>query len=135
MPGQEACDESGALTLCYRFWYDYYLPAHDLVLPLGITEAGIDGGVLPSGEYDGGGWRDFSEDIFSLSPQEATEHYVAQLSWYDDELRRDPQVLGFAIFNVGDSDGMWDSFDVTDILPRLAELIHSKEPELREPQK
>ncbi|GAG44413.1 unnamed protein product, partial [marine sediment metagenome] len=39
------------------------------------------------------------------------------------------------IFNVGDSEGMWDSFDVTDILPGLAELIHSKEPELREPQK
>ncbi len=135
IPGLEASDESGALTLRYRYWYDYYLRAHDLVLPLVITEAGIDGGVLPSGEYDGGGWRDFSEDIFSLSPQEAAEHYVAQLSWYDDELRRDPQVLGFAIFNVGDSDGMWDSFDVTDILPRLAELIHSKEPELREPQK
>ena len=47
----------------------------------------------------------------------------------------DPQVLGFAIFNVGDSDGMWKSFDVTDILPRLAELIGSKEPELREPKK
>jgi len=127
IPGLEASDERGALTLRYRYWYDHYLQAHDLVLPLVITEAGLDGGVIPSGEYHTKGWRDLSEEILSLSPEDATESYLAQLNWYDDQLRRDSQVLGFAIFNVGDSEGMWKSFDVTDILPRLAEVIYSKE--------
>lgn len=56
----------------------------------------------------------------------ATEWYANQLSWYDDELRRDPHVLGFAVFNAGDSSGDWASFDVTSILSRLAELVNGK---------
>jgi len=53
--------------------------------------------------------------------------YIAQLSWYDDQLRRDPYVLGFAVFNVGTLDGRWRSFDVTDILPQLGGLVSSKD--------
>jgi len=134
IPGLDAATDRGALTLRYRYWYDHFLRANDLVLPLVITEAGIDGGVLSSSEYHAKGWRDISRDLLSLTPEEATEHYLEQLSWYDDELRRDSQVLGFAIFNVGDGDGMWKGFDVTDILPRLAEMVAAKEVELPKPK-
>ena len=58
---------------------------------------------------------------------EATAAYLEQLSWYDDELRRDPYVIGFAIFNAGSPGGNWASFDITDILPQLAGLVNSKD--------
>lgn len=128
IPGIEDGEGRGALTLRYRYWYDHYLQANDLVLPLAITEAGIDGGVLRSQGLTLGGWRDFTS--FAKLPEEmlpqTLENYLEQLSWYDDELRRDPYVLGFAIFNVGDRDGRWASFDLTDELPKLADLANSK---------
>ena len=54
------------------------------------------------------------------------EAYLRQLAWYDAELQRDDYVLGFAVFNAGDSSGDWASFDVTSILSRLAELVNGK---------
>jgi len=124
IPGLEGNGDRGALTLRYRFWYDHYLQANDLVLPLVITEAGIDGGVLPP-EADLSGWRDLNKS--APEDDQSIKEYLAQLSWYDDELRRDPYVLGFAIFNAGDSDGRWASFDVTGILPQLSDLVQSKQ--------
>lgn len=127
VPGVERNDAHGALTLRYRIWYDYYLRANDLVLPLAITEAGIDGGVLrnPGGAL--GGWRDFVRPAYlGADLDRATRAYLDELSWYDDEVRRDPYVLGFAVFNAGDPGGRWASFDVTDVLPLLGDLILSK---------
>jgi hypothetical protein len=121
----DANDSQGALTLRYRYWYDYYLRPNDLVLPLIVTEAGIDGGVLKDNKANAQGWRDFARVSSGASLAEASSDYRSQLSWYDDELRRDPYVLGFAVFNAGDSD-RWKSFDVTDILPQLADLVGSK---------
>ena len=115
VPGLEGDAECGALTLRYRYWYDEYLQPNDLVVPLIITEAGIDGGVLPENEGQGG-WTDFTSG----------GEYVGQLSWYDDELRRDPYVLGFAIYNAGDLDGRWQTWDVSALLPDLTDVITSK---------
>jgi len=126
IPGLEASEDYGALTLRYRYWYDHYLRVKELVVPLVITEAGIDGGVLRSEGPGLGGWRDFAPS-WSASATEAVDAYTAQLSWYDDQLRRDPYVLGFAVFNVGTLDGRWRSFDVTDILPQLGGLVSSKD--------
>ncbi|HHX45398.1 MAG TPA: hypothetical protein GX714_15620 [Chloroflexi bacterium] len=125
VPGLEAQSRGGSLTLRYRYWYDHYLRGTDMVLPLIITESGIDGGVLRGGEGAPQGWRDFAAEHAAM-PSAATEWYASQLSWYDDELRRDPHVLGFAVFNAGDPSGDWASFDVTDILPQLADLVHAK---------
>lgn len=129
IPGLETMDEGGVLTLRYRYWYDHYLQANDLVLPLVITEAGIDGGVLRPQGLNLGGWRDFGS-TFRLPedmPTQTLVDYIEQLSWYDDELRRDPYVIGFAIFNAGDMDGQWASFDITDELPFLTEIAISKQ--------
>ena len=51
--------------------------------------------------------------------------YVEQLSWYDDELRRDPYVLGFAVFNAGDPSGEWATFDITHPA-RITNLVQGK---------
>ena len=103
--------EFGALTLRYRFWYRYYLQPNDLVIPLVITETGIDGGVLADAGGSLSGWQDFTEALGddeepSYAPITAAE-YLDQLSWYDDELRRDDYVLGCAVFNAGDETGTW----------------------------
>ncbi len=127
IPGHDAKPSAGSLTLRYRYFYDYYLRVHDLIIPLVFTEAGIDGGVLRQGGL--GGWRDFDPIPYALIDG-ATTHipYLDQINWYDDELRRDPYVLGFAIFNVGETTGMWASFDVTDMLSEFAALIATKIP-------
>jgi hypothetical protein len=124
LPGNTANSQWGSLTLRYRYWYDHYLRVSDLVLPLVVSEAGIDGGVLREAEGPMG-WRDFAEENGGSLDEMATS-YVEQLSWYDDELRRDPYVLGFAVFNIGDTKEKWSSFDVTDLLPQLADLRNSK---------
>ena len=126
IPGLEAQPEQGALTLRYRNWYNNYLVRNNAVLPLVITEAGIDGGVLGPGVTSNKGWRDFLSNGSDPPSPESVAEYLAQLSWYDDELRRDPHVLGFAIFNTGNPKGQWKSFDVTAILSQLADFITSK---------
>ena len=126
IPGIEGRHDFGALTLRYRFWVEHYLRPNDMVLPLVVTEAGIDGGVLRDAGVPVNGWRDFTRDLSEKLPSQSLDSYLEQLSWYDDELRRDSYVLGFAIFNVGDSGGRWASFDMTDVLPHVAEMTSRK---------
>ncbi|MBN1400959.1 MAG: hypothetical protein JXA74_08980 [Anaerolineae bacterium] len=128
IPGFQGGEGFGALTLRYRYWYEHLLRPHDLVIPLVVTEAGIDGGVLRLGSASLLGWRDFAVDerLPEAIIVERQESYLEQLSWYDDRLRCDPYVLGFAIFNVGDDDGEWESFDITSLLPDLAGLAQTK---------
>lgn len=129
IPGLEGAGGRGALTLRYRYWYDHYLRARNLALPLVITEAGIDGGVLREQKAILKGFRDFDIAMYGPedSPTPSADSYIQQLSWYDDELRRDPYVLGFAIFNVGDTTGEWASFDITDDLDRLRDMSLGKQ--------
>jgi len=127
IPGADMVDGAGALTLRYRYWYNHFLQPNGLVIPLVITEAGIDGGVMAEAPAEGDGWRalmDMAVPDESLS--RAAASYLEQLDWYDDEVRRDPYVVGFAVFNVGDPDGPWASFDMTDLLPQLTDLALSK---------
>ena len=126
IPGLDSQESSGALTLRYRFWVEHYMRPNDLLIPLVVTEAGIDGGVLRGLDPPLFGWRDFGDNVPEGIAPQSWEDYAQQLSWYDDELRRDDYVLGFAIFNVGAGDGQWASFDVTDKLPELGEIAASK---------
>lgn len=127
IPGHEGRPDMGTLTLRYRFWYEHYLGPANLVVPLVITEAGIDGGVLAGHNPPFGGWRDFTGTRSQEIGIQTLETYLAEISWYDDELRRDPYVLGFAIFDAGDISGRWASFDITDELDAFAALALSKE--------
>lgn len=127
VPGHDAEDDFGALTLRYRYWYENYLGPANLVVPLVITEAGIDGGVLRGQDPPLAGWRDFDGALAEELTVQTLDSYLAEISWYDDELRRDPYVLGFALFNAGDSDGQWASFDITDELGSFATVALSKQ--------
>jgi len=92
-------------------------------VPLVVTEAGVDGGVLVAQKAGLGGWQDFEES----GPEGSLAGYIEQLSWYDDELRRDPYVIGFAVFNAGDASGRWGSFDVTADLGAILQMVSQKE--------
>jgi len=126
IPGLAAESDRGALTLRYRYWYEHFLLPLGLDIPLIITEAGIDGGVLRRDDVTIGGWRDLTGDLPDDLPRLDLAGYLDQLSWYDDQLRSDPYVIGFAVFNCGDPDGRWASFDLTDELDSLAVLVRNK---------
>ncbi len=130
LSGFDPLPDHGALALRYRYWYTEYLWPQGLDIPLIVTEAGVDGGVLPPQGIELNGWRDFDSSVAEMDEPlfvQTPETYLRQLSWYDDQLRRDPHVYGFALFNVGDDDGRWASFDMTDYLSDLTELVKSKD--------
>ncbi len=122
LPGRQGVSHRGVLALRYRWWYEELLIPQGLVVPLIISEAGVDGAVNPP-EADGKGWRDYADYWAQHGQPDAVHTYVAQLAWYDAELRRDDYVIGCTIFTAGSMGNLWDSYDVTHILRDLAEYI------------
>lgn len=55
-----------------------------------ITEAGIDGGVLPNGKRKG--WKTYAQN---------REDYFEQLLWYEKETLKDPYIMAFTPFTSG----------------------------------
>ena len=104
---QQHFDESvgeGWFTGRYRKLYRQYLIPADKVIPLAMTETGVDV-VAPVG------WKNhFSE-----------EEYFDQLMWYDRILLEDDYVLGATIFAL-EIPG-WGSFDIAPIVDRLADYV------------
>jgi hypothetical protein len=103
-PMQQLFDEGageGWLTGRYRKVYRQFLIPANKVIPLAITETGVDI-VAPVG------WKNhFTE-----------EQYLAQLKWYDGLLREDDYVLGATIFAL-EIPGWW-SFDIAPIVDELS---------------
>ena len=95
----------GWLTGRYRKVYNQFLIPDGRVLPLVITECGLDGGVM--GE-PGRGWRSY----------QSAEAYMEQLKWYDSLLMEDSYVLGATIFSL-EIPNWWD-FDISG---RVRELL------------
>jgi len=124
LPGQPAYPDRGLLTLRYRWWYEDFLKPRGLVIPLVISEGGIDGQVQQDLAPPGLGWRDF---VTYWAQQElgpgGVQTYIEQLAWYDRQLQQDDYVIGVAVFTAGSPAGHWPSFDVTDILPELAQYM------------
>lgn len=125
LPGHPNHPDRGALALRYRWWYEDFLIPRDLVIPLVISEAGVDGlvGNRP-GPRDAQGWRDFrgywAEIGLGSDPLEA---YLRQLDWYDRELQKDDYVIGWALFTVGAMNPDWESYDMTEYLRHIATRI------------
>lgn len=121
LPGRPHHPNRGALMLRYRWWYEDFLKPHGLVVPLVISEAGIDGAIGNRPGPSGRGWRDFAtywaEHGLGNDPVRA---YIRQLAWYDAEVQKDEYVIGFAVFTAGVITDRWKSFDITDILRNLA---------------
>lgn len=127
LPGQPAYPDRGVLALRYRWWYEDFLKPRGLVIPLVISEGGIDGQVDQDLAPPGLGWRDFTR-YWSRQGMNAgdAETYIQQLAWYDSQLQQDDYVIGVTIFTAGSPAGHWPSFDITPILPALAEYVVSQ---------
>ena len=124
LPGWPGYADRGVLALRYRWWYEEILKPRGLVVPLVISEAGIDGILMP-GERPGPhglGWREFSDYWSQIGLEGGPQGYIRQLAWYDGELRRDDFVIGFTVFTAGGAGG-WDTYDINDILPEIAVYV------------
>jgi len=127
LPGHPAYPDRGVLMLRYRWWYEDLLKPRELVIPLVISEGGIDGQVYQELAPPGLGWRDFTDYWHRQGLGEGgAQTYIEQLAWYDGELGQDDYVIGVAIFTAGSPSGQWKSFDITAILPQLAKYIASR---------
>jgi len=112
-PSEDQGDE-GWTTLRYRKVYRQWLIPRGLVIPLVITECGIDPLVNPKPEgAPGGTWKDLG-DFWEANDLEPDKHdyYFRQLVWYDQELQKDDYVVGATIFTWGNFGAPWSSFDV-----------------------
>ena len=130
IPNAVHVDNAGSLTMRYRYWYDGYIKPRGFTIPLVISEAGIDSNVGPGCPLkDGGqGWyacyKDW--DALNLGP-EKWRIYLDQLAWYDNQLRQDDYVIGFAVFTAGTSKvEAWRTFDVDDLLIPMAVYMNGQ---------
>ena len=112
------------MTLRYRKVYRSYLEPNKLVLPLLLTEVGIDGYIGQRPGPVGKGWMDFAGYWAELGMGvDAPGNYMEQLAWYDMQLQQDPYVLGAAIFAAAASPG-WESYEVLDtVFPFLKQYL------------
>ena len=142
LPGHPVYPDRGVLTLRYRWWYEDILKPRGLVIPLVISEGGIDGQVDQDLAPPGLGWRDFTkywrqQGLGEVDPTPGgvdptsggadAQIYIQQLAWYDRQLQQDDYVTGVAIFTAGSPAGHWPSFDITAILPELAKYVVSQQ--------
>jgi hypothetical protein len=124
LPGRPAHPNRGALTLRYRWWYEDFLKPRGLVVPLVVSEAGIDGGIGGRPGPSGLGWQDFAGYWPTFNQgTDPTHPYVYQLAWYDAQLRQDDYVIGFTVFTAGALGDRWKSFDITPILREIATYV------------
>ncbi len=84
------------------------------IIPLVITECGIDGGVLGNPDDINRGWRSY----------QSPEHYFDQLKWYDSLLKEDSYVLGATIFSLEIHN--WGDFDISgEVFELLTDYVRS----------
>jgi hypothetical protein len=124
LPGRPSYPNRGVLTLRYRWWYEDFLKPRGLVIPLVISEAGIDGAIgnRPGPKADG--WLHFPKYwAQSGLGDDPVRLYIQQLTWYDNQLRQDDYVIGFAVFTAGPMNDDWKSYDITPILRHIASFI------------
>jgi hypothetical protein len=123
LPGYPTYPDRGPLMFRYRWFYRDVLEPRGLVVPLVISEAGIDGILGNRPGPDGLGWRDFQgfwvDQGWGSDGQTA---FLNQLQWVDNEARQDPYVIGYALFTAGGGRA-WESYELDSFLPRLAEYV------------
>jgi hypothetical protein len=100
-------------SIRYRRFYDIFRrEAPDLMdFPILLSEAGCD----QEGNPDKSGW----------AARGTAEDYQRWLTWFDDQIKRDPYVVGACLFKIGDLGG-WKSFDLEPMVPWLVEHLRGK---------
>ncbi len=126
LPGYPAYPDRGPLMFRYRWFYRDVLEPRGLVIPLVISEAGIDGILGNRPGPDGLGWQDFQEYWVAQGwgPDGQTA-FLNQLQWVDNEARQDSYVIGYTLFTAGGGRA-WTSYELAPFLPRLAEYVISQ---------
>lgn len=126
LPGLPTYPDRGSLMFRYRWFYRDVLEPAGLVLPLVISEAGIDGIIGNRPGPEGLGWQDFQEYWVAQGwGTDGQTAFLNQLQWMDNEARQDDYVLGYALFTAGGGRA-WSSYELGPFLPRLAEYIVSQ---------
>jgi len=99
-------------SLRYRLFYEFLKSRHPDIadIPLILTEGGIDRAGNPKTD----GWRARGD----------SEKFQRWLQWFDSELRKDKEVIGVTLFQIGDPQGWW-SFDLEPIADWLANYLTS----------
>jgi len=132
-PDENEGDE-GWTTLRYRKVYRQYLIPAGLVIPLAITECGLDPLVNPKPlGCEGGTWSQLgpywaaNPDSLIRYTGDPALYYFQQLEWYAKELQKDPYVVGATIFCMGNWGGAWQDFDIagTGVATRLIEYARA----------
>jgi hypothetical protein len=127
LPGYPAYPDRGSLKFRYRWYYRELLEPNDLVVPLVISEAGVDGIIGNRPGPDGYGWRDFQDYWVAQGwGRTGPEAFINQLAWYDYGVRQDDYVIGFAVFTAGGI-GHWLNYDINEILPQLTNYVVSQQ--------
>lgn len=95
-------------SLRYRLAYDYFKTKCPQLmnLPMILIEGGVDRG----GNADQDGWL----------KRGSLDQYTQWLDWYDQELKKDPYVLGVTLFKIG-APTIWRSFELEPVVPWLKE--------------
>jgi len=96
---QPPYEDRGVLTGRYRYLYRDFLIPRDEVIPLAITESGLDPVLQQPGQPDNH-WQ---------------ERYVEEMIWWDTKLREDDYVIGAALFTIGAIDP-WKDYDYEELL-------------------
>lgn len=128
LPGYPTYPDRGPLMFRYRWFYRDVLEPRGLVVPLVISEAGIDGILGNRPGPEGLGWQDFQEFWVAQGwgPDGQTA-FLNQLQWVDNEARQDEYVIGYALFTAGGGRA-WDTYELDSFLPQLAEYVVSQRP-------
>ena len=128
LPGYPTYLDRGPLMFRYRWFYRDVLEPRGLVVPLVISEAGIDGILGNRPGPEGLGWQDFQAFWVAQGwgPDGQTA-FLNQLQWVDNEARQDDYVIGYALFTAGGGRA-WETYELDSFLPRLAEYVVSQKP-------
>lgn len=100
------------LSLRYRQFYQFFKNnAPDLAnFPLILSEGGIAEGGDPKAGYLNSG---------------SIEAYKSWLQWYDNEIRKDPYVVGVTLFQIGNTTD-WQAFNLESIADWLTQYLKSQ---------
>ncbi|MEJ2748753.1 MAG: hypothetical protein P8183_12745 [Anaerolineae bacterium] len=127
LPGYPTYPDRGSLTFRYRWFYREFLEPLDLVIPLVISEAGIDGIIGNRPGPSGRGWMDFQSYWVEQGwASNGVDAFIKQLAWYDNGVRQDGYVIGFTVFTAG-GHGYWEHYDINSILPQLTAYVRSQQ--------
>ncbi len=105
IPGAPPDPDRGPLAGRYRHLYRDFLIPRGEVIPLAITEMGLDTGVT------GGQMDPYWE-----------RRWLKEMAWYDSKITEDDYVIGAAIFTLGGGEE-WQEFDYERLLPQLYDYI------------